>query len=186
MLFNTLASTFIWVIMFTNNEISIENLPRVDAINFTVLDPKLKTRGLINRGIFSIVLIIFSIILYIMTPFTVFISITSGLVLLIVLNMIWPRISYPKKMVALRDHDILYKHGVVWKSFKAVPFNRLQHIEITRSPVDRFLGLATLVFYTAGGSLGDLKINGLTSAYAEQLREHILQIINKDDHDQSE
>ena len=172
--------------MFTNKQLILDDLPQVKQVNFTLLDPKLKTRGMINMGILSLIFIIASAIVFFTAPLTPFIFVSSMSLFFIIMFMIWPLISYPKKMFALRDHDILYKFGVIWKSFKAIPFNRLQHIEITRSPVDRFLGLATLVFYTAGGSMGDLRINGLTHHHAEEIREHILQIINKDDHEQSE
>jgi membrane protein YdbS with pleckstrin-like domain len=57
----------------------------------------------------------------------------------------------------------------------AIPFNRIQHVETSSDPIDRKFDLATLQIFTAGGSGGDLKINGLEKDTAEQLRVFILQ-----------
>ena len=105
----------------------------------------------------------------------------------------WERASLPRArleerwvlLMALREHDILYKSGVLWKSYKAIPFNRLQHIELRRSPIDRGLDLASLSFFTAGGNYGDLNIAGFRHEQAQQIRERILAIMNKEEHDES-
>jgi hypothetical protein len=172
--------------MFTNQPIQIEHIPRVDFTDFLPLHIKLKTRGLINRLIFSIILMIGPTVVYFFAPFDIFLMILIPFVIAIVIIMIWPLLSYSKKSYLVREHDILYQSGVIWKSFKALPFNRLQHIELSRSPVDRTLGLATLIFYTAGGSYGDLRINGFTDDVANKIREQILSIMKKETNDQSE
>jgi membrane protein YdbS with pleckstrin-like domain len=56
----------------------------------------------------------------------------------------------------------------------AIPFNRIQHVETSSDPLDRKFDLATLQLFTAGGSGGDLKIDGLGKDVAEQLRAYIL------------
>jgi len=56
----------------------------------------------------------------------------------------------------------------------AIPFNRIQHVETSSDPLDRKFDLATLQLFTAGGSSGDLKIDGLGKDVAEQLRAFIL------------
>ncbi len=73
-----------------------------------------------------------------------------------------------------RDKDIVFKSGVIWRSVTAIPFNRIQHVETSSTPLDRRFGLANLQIFTAGGSGGDLRISGLGSGAAEQLRIYIL------------
>ena len=63
---------------------------------------------------------------------------------------------------------------MIWRSVTAVPFNRIQHVETSNTPLDRKFGLATLQLFTAGGSSGDLKIDGLGDDIASQLRVFIL------------
>jgi len=93
---------------------------------------------------------------------------------ILVAALVWPIISVPKRGYVVRDKDILFKKGVVWRSVTAVPFNRIQHVETSSTPLDRKFGLATLQLFTAGGSSGDLKIDGLAADVAEQLRIYIL------------
>jgi len=88
--------------------------------------------------------------------------------------LIWPTFSIPRRGYVLRDRDIVFRSGVIWRSITAVPFNRIQHVETSSTPFDRRYGLATLQLFTAGGSSGDLKIDGLGNDTAEQLRAFIL------------
>ena len=172
--------------MFKNMQIDAEEIPQIETVHLKALNPKLKTRSFINRAIFSFFLIAASISLYLFIPFEIYIYFGIFLLLLKLIILMWPIISYPKKKYALRDHDIIYQNGVLWKSYKVLPFNRLQHIELTRSPVDRMLNLASLVFYTAGGNYGDLNIAGFENQEASKIREHILKILNKETNEQTE
>jgi membrane protein YdbS with pleckstrin-like domain len=79
------------------------------------------------------------------------------------------------KAYAMRTHDIAYRSGLFWRKVVILPFNRVQHVEVTSGPLQRRFSLATLKFYTAGGSSVDLKIEGLRAEVAEQLRAHILE-----------
>ena len=78
------------------------------------------------------------------------------------------------KGYALREHDIAYRSGMFWRKQVLLPFNRVQHVEVASGPLQRRFDLATLKFYTAGGSSVDLAIGGLMSAEAERLRTYIL------------
>ena len=89
----------------------------------------------------------------------------------------------PKRGFALRDQDIVYKHGVLWRSVKAVPFNRVQHAATGSGPLDRRFGLATLTVFTAGGSGGDLRVPGLNRDLAERLRGYIVDRVGHDSED---
>ena len=77
--------------------------------------------------------------------------------------------------MAMREHDIAYCSGLFWRKTVMLAFNRIQHIEVSSGPLQRRFGLASLKFFTAGGSSVDLKIDGLKRGRAEQLREYILQ-----------
>jgi membrane protein YdbS with pleckstrin-like domain len=86
----------------------------------------------------------------------------------------WPVISVPRIGYAIRDRDILYKSGVFWQTVTVIPFNRIQHVEKSSTPLDRHFDIATLQLFTAGGSGGDLKIHGLSATSAENLRVFII------------
>ena len=79
------------------------------------------------------------------------------------------------KSYAVRTHDIAYRSGLFWRKVVVLPFNRIQHVEVTSGPLQRRYALATLKFYTAGGRSVDLKIEGLLAEDAERLRANILE-----------
>ena len=61
-----------------------------------------------------------------------------------------------------------------WRKTTLLLFSRVQHVEVTSGPLQRKFGLASLKFFTAGGSSVDLKIEGLLRDDAENLKEFIL------------
>ncbi len=89
--------------------------------------------------------------------------------------MISPFIAIPRMGFVVRDKDIVYRSGVFWRKVTAIPFNRVQHVETSSSPLDRRFNLASLKVFTAGGAGGDLKIDGLGKERAEQLRALVLE-----------
>ena len=107
-------------------------------------------------------------------PRLLFVVLYSLLSIATVVCMLWPAVSVPRRGYAVRDRNILFRKGVVWRSVTAVPFNRIQHVETSSTPLERQFGLATLQLFTAGGSGGDLKIRGLGKDIAERLRVFIL------------
>ncbi len=75
----------------------------------------------------------------------------------------------------LRDDDLLFRRGIMFQRFVAVPYGRMQLVDISRGPVARAFGLAELKFVTAAASSGVL-IPGLPLAEAETLRDHLVAV----------
>ncbi|MEJ1230739.1 MAG: PH domain-containing protein [Galbitalea sp.] len=73
----------------------------------------------------------------------------------------------------LRDDDLLFRRGILFQRFVAVPYGRMQLIDITRGPISRAVGLSDLHFVTAASSSG-VVIPGLTVADAEELRDSLV------------
>ncbi len=73
----------------------------------------------------------------------------------------------------LRDDDILFRRGIMWQRFVAVPYGRMQLVDINRGPIARALGLAELRFVTAAAASG-VVIPGLPEATAEELRDRLV------------
>lgn len=92
----------------------------------------------------------------------------SALAALSLWALAWPMIAVPRHDYAVRDRDILYRSGVLWRSVRAIPFNRVQHTKTDSAPLDRRFGLANLSVFPAGG--GGHKIRGLGRETAERLR----------------
>jgi membrane protein YdbS with pleckstrin-like domain len=96
-----------------------------------------------------------------------------SLMLCFVLVLLIKTIEFKKRKYAVREKDISYKKGVLFRSMTTVPFNRIQHLEIDEGPISRFLGLVSLSVFTAGDSSDDLKISGLLKQEAAQIKEFI-------------
>lgn len=76
---------------------------------------------------------------------------------------------------ALRDDDLLFRRGILFQRVVAVPYGRMQLVDISRGPIARAVGLAELKFVTAAASTGVL-IPGLPLAEAERLRDHLVAV----------
>ena len=74
---------------------------------------------------------------------------------------------------ASRDDDFVFARGVIFQRFVAVPYGRLQLVDINRGPVSRALGLAELKLVTAAASSG-VTLPGLPLAIAEELRDQLV------------
>jgi len=74
--------------------------------------------------------------------------------------------------IAFRTEGISLEYGVINKSHEILLFNKIQDILITRSLLERVLGLSTLVIQNAMGR--PERIPGLAERNAESLRDMVL------------
>ena len=96
-----------------------------------------------------------------------------------VLSFFYSLTSFRKKSYAFRDHDVIYKYGVFKESLVIVPYNRIQHIALHQGFFSRRYNLASLEFYTAGGSTSDINIPGFHLEDARNLKEIVSKKIEK-------
>jgi len=80
----------------------------------------------------------------------------------------------------LDAHALAVRHQYLWYNDTRVPRARVQHLDVRRGPLQRSIGLATLVVHTAGSRLDAVSLSGLELADAEALRELLAR---PDDHD---
>lgn len=75
----------------------------------------------------------------------------------------------------LRRDDLVFRKGILWQRFVAVPYGRMQLIDITHGPLDRGFGIAQLKLVTAAAATG-IVIPGLTQAAADELRDVLIEV----------
>ncbi len=75
----------------------------------------------------------------------------------------------------LREDDLVFRRGILWQRFVAVPYGRMQLVDITHGPLDRGFGIAQLKFVTAAAATG-VVIPGLEQATADLLRDHLVAV----------
>ena len=73
----------------------------------------------------------------------------------------------------LRGDDLVVRRGIAWLRFVAVPYGRMQLVDISRGPVSRVLGLSELRLVTASAS-SDVEVPGLPLEVAETLRDRLV------------
>jgi membrane protein YdbS with pleckstrin-like domain len=161
---------------FTNQQIDISLLPDIEDVEYLSLDKNAIKVGIIGSLLFGTIV---SIIVLITSLFFNWISlhlfkILGGIGLLTVLSILYEYLSYKHKFYALREKDLLYKNGIIFRDLVAIPFNRVQHCEIDQGPIQRMYTLSGIKIFTAGGSNSDLVIEGLTKLEAERIKTYIL------------
>jgi len=102
-------------------------------------------------------------------------GLAAGLVALAGGLLAWwyPRADYRHWRYEVADDALELRHGVVNHVHSAIPYFRVQHIDVTRGPVERAVGLARLVVHTASAGT-DATIPGIAAGDAEGLRRLIL------------
>jgi membrane protein YdbS with pleckstrin-like domain len=76
---------------------------------------------------------------------------------------------------AERADDLLISRGVLWREETVVPYGRMQLVEVTSGPVERYFGLAGVQLHTAAAAT-DATIPGLDPAEAERLRDRLTEL----------
>jgi len=75
----------------------------------------------------------------------------------------------------LRADDIVFRKGILWQRMIAVPYGRMQLVDINRGPIARAFGLSELKLVTAAAS-SHITIPGLPEADAETLRDRLVEL----------
>jgi uncharacterized protein len=75
----------------------------------------------------------------------------------------------------LRQDDLVFRKGILWQRVVAVPYGRMQLVDITHGPLDRGFGIAQLKLVTAAASTG-VTIPGLPQQAAEHLRDTLVEV----------
>ena len=167
---------------FTNNPIDIAQLPKFEEVQLQGLNPKYITVLLFNFSLLLILVIVgFSTLFYFnQDAFSkaIWIAIVVGIVLFLVGLVVFTKFSFQKKGYAFREHDAIYKSGLISETTTIIPFNRVQHVALHQGFISRKLGLASVELFTAGGSSSDLEIPGLLLADAQIIKNLVSQKIN--------
>jgi uncharacterized protein len=164
--------------MFENAEIMPDELPAADELEWRNLDSRY-ARRLQLEALITTAIIVFALTTAQLMPLPIdrrlFLAAWVVVATTSLFGLLWPLVSVPRRGYAIRDKDIVYRSGVIWRTVTAVPFNRVQHVETSSTPLDRRYTQAKLQLFTAGGSGGDLKIEGMPADVAERLRLFILE-----------
>ena len=130
---------------------------------------------LISSGLFLALVVAIMLVLVLFLQQT-WALIPGGIISVI---LIWTIAILPRQVRAigyqLRQDDLVFRRGILWQRMVAVPYGRMQLVDITHGPLDRGFGIAQLKFVTAAASTG-VTIPGLKQTTAETLRDHLVAV----------
>ncbi len=75
----------------------------------------------------------------------------------------------------LREDDLVFRKGIMFLRVVAVPYGRMQLVDINRGPIARAFGLSELKLVTAAAA-SQITIPGLPEADAEALRDRLVEL----------
>ncbi len=78
----------------------------------------------------------------------------------------WTRFRYH-----IGEHDIRIESGLLNRTARSIPYERIQDVSIEQKPLARMMGLGEVKFETGGGKGEDAKLSYVILADAENLRE---------------
>ncbi|MGO4904033.1 PH domain-containing protein [Flavobacterium sp. W20_MBD1_R3] len=168
---------------FTNETIDTYQLPRFEEVNFTNLHPKYIRVVLINLALFISILILVPILFSVFKPelFLGRVWLIIGVVIpvLAALLVVFSIIGFQKKGFAFREHDVLFRYGILATNTIVIPYNRVQHVALHEGFISRYFGLAKIEIFTAGGSSSDIEIPGIEKEHAENIKQLLMGKIQK-------
>ncbi len=139
------------------------------------LDPDVKRywrwMGLIIAHVYLFILFPMLFILSIGACIVTYVVIIGGLGIFLIF---YTDLLYYSYTFLLTDDMIIIEKGVIWKRKNAIPYSRVQNINITHNPLERMLGIATVHIHTAGMGMAyaEGKVPGIP--FPDELSEIIL------------
>ena len=156
-----------------NERVDTSVLPELESLEFQKHPARYKSYRFLISAIIWIFPIIGLIFVWIFAPMP-WPWIPTGIIgLFIAISLIGIPIGYKYRMYVLRERDLTYKKGWIFFSTVTIPFNRIQHTEVSQGPIEKKYDICTLKIFTAGGSTSDLSIPGLEEDEAQQIREYV-------------
>ena len=91
-----------------------------------------------------------------------------------------PQRRYRRLRYRLTDRMLHSVHGYMFHTDTLVPFVRVQHLDVTRGPLDKMFGTASLVVHTAGTHNSIVTVDGLAPDRAAEIRDVIREHVRSD------
>ena len=102
-------------------------------------------------------------------------------VLIVVLAFVWAKLTYHFYRYELREDGFRKEHGVIWKKYVTIPYDRIQNVDIHRGVIARLLGISDIQVQTAGGitvssygAFSEGRLPGIDKNTAEQMRDALV------------
>lgn len=105
---------------------------------------------------------------------------TAPLVIALIAVILAPQRIYRRLRYGLTDRLLQVVRGWLFHTDTIVPFVRVQHLDVTRGPLDKLFGTSALVVHTAGTRNSIVTVPGLAPERAAEIRDIIREHIRTD------
>ena len=110
-------------------------------------------------------------------PTVVYLPLLGGLLLLFGMPVLfaykWPAARHKRLRYLVDEGGLRIRRGVFWHKVIWIPITRVQHTDVSRGPLQRRFGLATLTVHTAGTAGASISLAGLEHEIAKRLNDHL-------------
>ncbi|MFB6082319.1 MAG: PH domain-containing protein [Halanaeroarchaeum sp.] len=79
----------------------------------------------------------------------------------------------------IQDDALYLERGVLTRVRTVVPYVRIQHVDTQRNPLERMVGIGSVVVYTAGSRGADVTVPGLEPERATALQHRLRSLIGE-------
>lgn len=94
---------------------------------------------------------------------------------------VWAKLTYHFYRYELREDGFRKEHGIIWKRYVTIPYDRIQNVDIFRGLIARILGLSDIQVQTAGaitagsyGAFAEGRLPGIGKEEAEMIRDELV------------
>jgi hypothetical protein len=166
---------------FENPSMTSTQLPDPLVVKFEGLNKRYRVSVILSIALMGLIFIALLSVTrfqtFVAVPnlvFTLYGEILAAVCLLTLLICSYQFIAIPYKQYCLREHDLHYSSGLLFRKTISQPIIRIQHIELKTGPIERIFSLATLQVYSAGGATFTFEIPGLSQATANRIKHFVL------------
>ena len=106
------------------------------------------------------------------------------LVIVIIIGEIYAQMTYNRWFYEFTGDNLKKEHGIIWKTFSNIPYERVQNVDITQGIIARIFKFSTIHIQTAGysyhpkGGRTEGYIPAVDVAHAEKIREFVMKKIS--------
>ena len=158
---------------------STPGIPAVLDGSVRQLEARARLDFVFDLAIAALVLTAIGVALAVVMDGPIGLPLAIGAVLLLaeaaVAHLRWQRFTWQAQPEALE-----LRHGIIVRRASYVPYHRIQQIDLRQRPIQRALGLSTLILRTAAATT-DAELPGVATADADALRQELLHRAGLDD-----
>jgi membrane protein YdbS with pleckstrin-like domain len=112
-------------------------------------------------------------------------SIVIYFVFVIAISEVYVRMAYNRWLFEFTNTNLKKEHGIIWKTYSNIPYERVQNVDIRRGIMARIFGFSSVMIQTAGysavghGAGAEGYIPAVSPESAEKIRDFLMHKISK-------